>query len=264
MVTLRDMRRLRRRVCIGSPDPWLTSVSGMAAVTELVHQLGMIKLLDAAIEAVKTRDRGVSGGQHGNGHPTQPCGDHRAAHRGDALTPRITALDLECAQSFTVTFMTAATERIRELVNSCDAADLPPLSVELVRTLDLPADLPTELAISQVVEATGVSAHTLRYYERIGLVEVGRDAGGRRVYDREALARVVFVNRLRSSDMPIRDIARYLALVRQGETSVPARLALMQAHRESIQRRLRNLQTSLTVIDYKIATYGGVYPRSAG
>jgi DNA-binding transcriptional MerR regulator len=153
--------------------------------------------------------------------------------------------------------MTATTERLRELVDSCDAADLPPLSVELVRTLDLPADPPTELAISEVAEATGVSAHTLRYYERIGLVEVDRDTGGRRVYDPEALARVVFVTRLRSSDMPIRDIARYLALVSQGEASIPARLALMQAHRESIRRRLRELQAALAVIDYKIATYGG-------
>lgn len=115
--------------------------------------------------------------------------------------------------------MTVATERLRELVDSYTAPDLPPLSVELVRCLDLPADLPAELAIGEVAEAIGVSAHTLRYYERIGLVEVGRDAGGRRVYDPEALARVVFVTRLRMSDMPIRDIARYLALVRQGEVA---------------------------------------------
>ena len=153
--------------------------------------------------------------------------------------------------------MTAAAERLRELVDSCDGPDLPPLSEELVRTLDLPADLPTELAIGEVAQATGVSAHTLRYYERIGLVEVGRDASGRRVYDSAALARVVFVNRLRASDMSIRDIARYLTLVGQGEASVPARLALMQAHRESIVRRLRELQAALAVIDYKIATYGG-------
>jgi DNA-binding transcriptional MerR regulator len=153
--------------------------------------------------------------------------------------------------------MTAATQRLRELVDSYDAPDLPPLSGELVRWLDLPADLPADLAIGDVAEVTGVSAHTLRYYERAGLVEVGRDAGGRRVYDREALARVVFVTRLRMSDMPIRDIARYLALVSQGEASVPARLALMQAHRQSIQRRLQELQTALAVIDYKIVTYGG-------
>ena len=97
----------------------------------------------------------------------------------------------------------------------------------------------------------------MRYYERIGLLEVGRAPGGRRVYDRYALGRVVFITRLRCSDMPIRDIARYLALVRQGEASVPARLALMLAHRESIVRRLQELQAALAVIDYKIVTYGG-------
>lgn len=124
-------------------------------------------------------------------------------------------------------------------------------------TLGFPADPPAELAISQVAEVTGISAHTLRYYERIGLVDVGRDGGGRRVYDREALARVVFVNHLRASDMPIRDIARYLAPVNHGEASVPARLALMLAHRYSILRRLQELQAALAVIDYKIVTYGG-------
>ncbi|MGH3872991.1 MAG: hypothetical protein ACRDSR_16040 [Pseudonocardiaceae bacterium] len=49
------MRRLRRRVRIGAPDPWLTPVSGIVAVTELVHRLGMIKLLDAVIGRVKTQ-----------------------------------------------------------------------------------------------------------------------------------------------------------------------------------------------------------------
>lgn len=153
--------------------------------------------------------------------------------------------------------MTAATARLRELLESFDGLDLPPLSEELVCALGLPEGLPTELAISEVAELTGVSAHTLRYYERIGLVEVGRDPGGRRVYDRDALGRVVFITRLRCSDMPIRDIARYLALVSQGEASVPARLALMLAHRESIVRRLQELQAALAVIDYKIVTYGG-------
>jgi DNA-binding transcriptional MerR regulator len=149
--------------------------------------------------------------------------------------------------------VTAATEALRELVASCD----PPLSPELVRALDLPADLPAELTIAQVAEATGVSAHTLRYYERIGLVEVGRDPAGHRRYDRYALAGVVFVTRLRLSDMPIRVIRRYVELVKLGEATVPQRLALMQAHRETILRRLQELQAALAVIDYKITTYGG-------
>jgi hypothetical protein len=60
---VRGVYRLRRRVRIGAPDPRLTGVSGMVAVTELVDRLDMIKLLDAAIGPIKSRDRGYSGGQ---------------------------------------------------------------------------------------------------------------------------------------------------------------------------------------------------------
>ncbi|MCA1695034.1 MAG: hypothetical protein LC749_10015, partial [Actinobacteria bacterium] len=63
MDRLRGMRRLRRLVGIGAPDPSLTAVSGLVAVTELVDCLNMIKLLDAAIGPIKARDRGHSGGQ---------------------------------------------------------------------------------------------------------------------------------------------------------------------------------------------------------
>src|SRR5918997_4194589 len=57
------MRRLRQLVGIGAPDPSLTAVSGMAAVTELVDRLNMIRLLDAAIGPIKVRDRGHTGGE---------------------------------------------------------------------------------------------------------------------------------------------------------------------------------------------------------
>jgi Transposase DDE domain group 1 len=60
---LREIRRLRRVVGIGAPDPSVTRFSGMVAVTELVHRLGMITLLDAAIGPIKARDRGLSGAQ---------------------------------------------------------------------------------------------------------------------------------------------------------------------------------------------------------
>jgi hypothetical protein len=60
---VREIRRLRRRVRIGAPDPSLTPVSGLVAVTELVDRLNMIKMLDRAIGPIKTRDRGFSGGE---------------------------------------------------------------------------------------------------------------------------------------------------------------------------------------------------------
>lgn len=153
--------------------------------------------------------------------------------------------------------MTAST-RLRDLVdNVSPEAPLPPLSDELVRSLDLPADLGEHLGIAEVAELTGTTAHTLRYYERIGLVRVGRDALGHRVYDRDALGRVVFVTRLRSSDMPIQAIVRYVELVEQGPHTEPERLALLEEHREVVRRRLVDLQFALAVVDYKIATYGG-------
>ena len=97
MSTVREIRRLRRRVRVGAPDPALTPVSGLAAVTELVDRLGMIKLLDAAIGPIKTRDRGFTGGELLVGMATaQLAGedflvglDHqRDDVAGQVLTPR--------------------------------------------------------------------------------------------------------------------------------------------------------------------------------
>ncbi len=155
--------------------------------------------------------------------------------------------------------MNAVTDRLRSLVlkHADDGVALPPLAEELVCSLDLPDSVGTALPIAEVSELTGVTAHTLRYYERIGLVTVARNPSGRRVYDREALGRVVFVTRLRMSDMPIRDIQRYVGLAEQGESTVPERLDLLHAHRATIQSRMADLRWALAVVDYKITTYGG-------
>ena len=75
---------------------------------------------------------------------------------------------------------------------------------------------PPVLAIADVAAQTGVTAHTLRYYERIGLVTVPRDAAGRRRYGPEEVGRVVFITRLRMTAMPIRDIQAYFRLVTPG------------------------------------------------
>jgi DNA-binding transcriptional MerR regulator len=113
------------------------------------------------------------------------------------------------------------------------------------------------LAISEVAERTGVTEHTLRYYERIGLLDVGRDTGGRRRYTDQDIARVVFVSRLRSSEMPIRDLQRYVELVHDGPATEPQRLAILQAHRERVLERQAELEAALRIIDFKIDVYGG-------
>ena len=132
-----------------------------------------------------------------------------------------------------------------------------PVDRQLLGLLELPDDLPEQLSIAEASAITGLTAHTLRYYERIGLVQVGRDDAGYRSYDRRAMGRIAFVTRLRASDMPIGTISHYLDLVEQGDHTAPQRLALMEAHRAGIQRRMRDLQAALAVTEYKITVYGG-------
>ncbi|MGZ0147244.1 MerR family transcriptional regulator [Kribbella sp. WER1] len=135
--------------------------------------------------------------------------------------------------------------------------ELHPVDPTLFCLLELPDDLPEQLTIAEAADLTGLTAHTLRYYERIGLLEVGRDAAGYRSYDRQAMARIVFISRLRASGMPIGTISHYLDLVRQGDSTETQRLALMREHRARIEQQLRDLQLALAVTDYKIGVYGG-------
>lgn len=122
----------------------------------------------------------------------------------------------------------------------------------------LPADGPQSLTIAEVAEKTGITAHTLRYYERIDLLDVPRDHAGRRRYTEAELARVVFITRLRLTAMPIREIQSYFRLVADGPGNEPERLALLERHRDAVKARLAELQSALDVVEFKIATYGGM------
>ena len=120
-----------------------------------------------------------------------------------------------------------------------------------------PADGPGTAGwdIATTADRLGVSAHTLRYYERIGLVRVDRDALGHRHYDTAAVRRLVFLTRMRTSGMPIRDLRRYIELVEAGRDTVPERLALLTEHREGLRSRIDELRLALAATEYKIAAY---------
>ena len=120
-----------------------------------------------------------------------------------------------------------------------------------------PADGPGTAGwdIATTADRLGVSAHTLRYYERIGLVRVDRDASGHRHYDAASVRRLVFLTRMRTSGMPIRDLRRYIELVEAGRDTVPERLALLTEHREGLRARIDELRLALAATDYKIAAY---------
>jgi DNA-binding transcriptional MerR regulator len=121
------------------------------------------------------------------------------------------------------------------------------------------------LSISDAAEATGLSTHTLRYYERAGLLDsVDRDHAGHRRYDPSALEWIVFCTRLRATGMPIRRIREYAELVRAGEGNEHERLALLEAHRDEIRAQLIEVERNLALIDYKIDLYSEKLGASAG
>ena len=114
----------------------------------------------------------------------------------------------------------------------------------------------TGLTIAEAARTSGVSAYTLRYYERAGLIgNVGRADSGHRRYREEDLAWIHVLQCLRATGMPIRDIRRYAELARSGEGTERERLALLQEHRAAVQAQLDEVRTHLEFIDRKITTY---------
>jgi len=113
------------------------------------------------------------------------------------------------------------------------------------------------LTIAETAELTGLTADTLRYYERDGLMlrSVPRATSGHRQYAESDISWIRLITKLRSTGMPIRDVRRYTELVRAGEGNEQERLDLLRAHRQVVLARLAEVQDHLGAIDYKIGLY---------
>src|SRR3954470_14381727 len=113
------------------------------------------------------------------------------------------------------------------------------------------------LSISDVAELTGLTTHTLRYYEREGLmlVPVDRASSSHRRYTEQDVTWVQFLTKLRSTGMPISTVREYVELARAGEATSGDRLELLLRHRISVLAQLEEITQSLAAIDYKIDLY---------
>jgi DNA-binding transcriptional MerR regulator len=115
---------------------------------------------------------------------------------------------------------------------------------------------PDQLTISDIAAETGLTNHTLRYYERAGLLlDVERNSSGHRRYSAQDVEWVTLVTRLRATGMPIRLIRRYAALVRAGDGNEAERLGILETHRAEVVAKIDELQHNLELIDYKIGLY---------
>jgi DNA-binding transcriptional MerR regulator len=112
------------------------------------------------------------------------------------------------------------------------------------------------LTIQEVAELTNLSTHTLRYYERIGLIQpVDRTDSGHRRYSGDDVGWIDFLKKLRNTGMPIREMRQYADLVWQGEHTSSARRKLLEKHGERMRAKIEELNDCLSCIEWKIEHY---------
>ncbi len=113
------------------------------------------------------------------------------------------------------------------------------------------------LSISDAAELTGLSTHTLRYYERAGLMldAVERAPSSHRRYTEAEIRWVTLLTRMRATGMPIRRMREYADLVRAGDGNEAERLALLVAHRDAVLEQLEGMRRNLEAIEHKIDIY---------
>lgn len=112
------------------------------------------------------------------------------------------------------------------------------------------------MKIAEVSERYALSADTLRYYERVGLFpSVHRGESGIRDYSDVDLKRVEFIKCMRSAGLPIEALIEYMELYQQGDQTVEARKEILVEQREKLRSKMREMQKTLEMLDYKIEMY---------
>jgi DNA-binding transcriptional MerR regulator len=120
-------------------------------------------------------------------------------------------------------------------------------------------------AIAEAAHQSGLSIDTLRYYERIELIDPpARDSGGRRAYSDDDLAWLNFLTKLRTTGMPIRLMREYAKLRHQGLATATRRKQILVEHRKDVLDRIADLRTCLEVLNYKITNYEQIERDLAG
>lgn len=108
-------------------------------------------------------------------------------------------------------------------------------------------------SIQDVSKKTGLSAHTLRYYEKEGLlVDVERTPGGFRQYSDADLESLNLICCLKNTGMSLQEITRFLELTHQGDQTLKERVELLQAHREQVINRMQEMQIYLDKVTWKL------------
>jgi DNA-binding transcriptional MerR regulator len=117
--------------------------------------------------------------------------------------------------------------------------------------------------IQRAAAETGLSADTLRYYERIGILPgIARSQSGHRRFSDDDMGWIKLVQCLRATGMPLEDLHRYAELVQEGDHTAAERLRLLEDHRRRIDAEMQDLSIALELVERKIAGYEHLVAKS--
>lgn len=115
------------------------------------------------------------------------------------------------------------------------------------------------MRIAEVSKKYDISADTLRYYERIGLLEhVRRNESGIRDFSEADCARIQFIKCMRGANVSIEALIEYMQLFAEGDSTVAARKALLEEQRDLVRERINEMQAGLDRLNYKIENYESI------
>ena len=125
---------------------------------------------------------------------------------------------------------------------------------------DTETKIPLHFTLQEVVQKSGLSEHTLRYYERIGLLDrVKRDrSSGHRRYTAQDVQNIETLACLRTTGMSIEDMRTYFALLKDGQAAADQQLALFEAQKKALEQELTQKQEHLRYLEHKVAFWKAV------
>jgi DNA-binding transcriptional MerR regulator len=113
------------------------------------------------------------------------------------------------------------------------------------------------MKIGELSRKTGLSIHTIRYYEKIGIIRKnGKDKSGHREYADNDIEWIKFITCLKAIEMPLNDILHFICLREKGDKTLPERVKIMKLQRIKLKSKIDDLKKHIKHIDYKISHFG--------
>ena len=110
--------------------------------------------------------------------------------------------------------------------------------------------------VGEMAKLLGVTASTLRYYDKEGLLPfVERSSGGIRMFQESDIEWLQVIGCMKKAGMSIKDIRRYIEMALQGDDTIALRLAMFQRQRQVLQQQLQELRHTMEMVDYKCWYY---------